>query len=113
MRQSGLAGLVDKQPGVKPTKDPKDRVIEQLEAKNARLEKKLRISRHLIDMQIKAHEILGIALPIIEETSDADSWRSSNNTESWAGLAVRSSNVVTTSRPKGSEGRHGCYYTLR
>jgi transposase-like protein len=79
IRQSGLAGLVDKQPGVKSTRDPKDRVIEQLEAKNARLEKELRISRHLIDMQIKAHEILGIALPRIEEASEDDSSRSSNS----------------------------------
>jgi transposase-like protein len=79
LKRSGIAGLVDKQPGVKPKKDPKDRVIEQLEAKNARLEKELRISRHLIDMQIKAHEILGIALPRVEEAEEDDSSNSSNS----------------------------------
>jgi transposase len=79
LRQSGMAGLVDKQPGVKPKKDAKDRIIEQLEARNARLEKELRISRNLIDMQVKAHEILGIALPRVEEANEDDSSSSSNS----------------------------------
>jgi len=67
--REGLAGLQDKRPGPKPTKDAKDRQIEQQQKRIAKLEKDLRISRALIELQEKAHEILGIALP---RTEDAD-----------------------------------------
>lgn len=69
-KREGLAGLQDKRPGPKPAKDAKDRRIEQLEKQNAKLEKELRISRALIELQEKAHEVLGIALP--RTTEDAD-----------------------------------------
>jgi transposase len=65
--REGLAGLQDKKPGPKPSKDAKDRLIEQLEKRNAKLEKELRISKALIELQEKAHEILGIALPRNED----------------------------------------------
>ncbi len=74
--REGLAGLQDKRPGPKPTKDAKDREIERLEKRNARLEKELRISKALIELQEKAHEILGIALP---RTEDADSASASSS----------------------------------
>lgn len=65
--REGIAGLQDKKPGPKPQKDARDKVIEQLEKKIARLEKQQRINQGLIDLQIKAHEILEIALPRIED----------------------------------------------
>jgi transposase-like protein len=76
--REGLAGLQDKKPGPKPTKDAKDRVIEQQEKHIARLEKELRISKALIELQEKAHEILGIALPGTED-ADGASPNSSNS----------------------------------
>lgn len=76
--REGLAGLQDKKPGPKPSKDAKDRVIEQLEKRNARLEKELRISKALIELQEKAHEILGLALPRNED-ADGASPSSSNS----------------------------------
>lgn len=79
LRREGEAAFAPKKPGPKPTKDAKDRRIEALEKKNARLEKELRISQKLIELQIKAHEILGIALPRIEEASEDDSSSSSDS----------------------------------
>jgi hypothetical protein len=46
-------------------------VIEQQDKRIAKLEKELRISRALIELQEKAHEILGIALPRIEDAENA------------------------------------------
>ena len=68
--QEGLSGLEGKRPGPKPMKDAKDREIEKRDRRIAQLEKELRISKALIELQEKAHEILGIALP---RTEDADS----------------------------------------
>lgn len=69
--REGLAGLQNKRPGPKPTKDAKDRLIEQQDKRIARLEKELRISKALIELQEKAHEILGIALPRTEDAEGA------------------------------------------
>jgi len=69
--REGLSGLQDKRPGPKPTRDAKDRVIEQQDKRIAKLEKELRISRALIELQEKAHEILGIALPRTEDVDNA------------------------------------------
>jgi transposase len=69
--REGLAGLRDKRPGPKPSKDAKDRLIEQQEKRIAKLEKELRISKALIELQEKAHEILGIALPRTEDAEGA------------------------------------------
>ena len=73
LKQRGVDGLSARKPGPKPTKDDKDRVIEKLQKQNARLEKELRISKALISMQEKAHEILGIALPRIEDSDEGAS----------------------------------------
>ncbi|MEM6962564.1 MAG: transposase [Myxococcota bacterium] len=78
LERRGLEGLAPAKPGRKPTRDAKDRRIEELEKRAAKLEKELRISKALIEMQGKAHEILGIALPRIEESED-DSWSSSDS----------------------------------
>jgi transposase len=77
--REGLAGLSRKRPGPKPAKDEKDRRIEKLEKEKAKLEKELRISKGLIELQIKAHEILGIALPRVEEANEDDSSSSSDS----------------------------------
>jgi transposase-like protein len=76
-KQQGLEGLTSKKPGPKVTTDARDRVIEKLERENAKLQKELRISRALIDLQKKAHEILGIALPRPEDSDVSDSSSSS------------------------------------
>jgi len=65
--REGLVGLQDKKPGPKPHKDAKDKGIEQRNKQIAKLEKELRIAKALIDLQVKAHEILEIALPRIED----------------------------------------------
>jgi transposase len=79
MRQSGLAGLVNKQPGAKPSKDARDRIIEQLAAKNARLDRELQIARSLLELQAKAREILGMTWPNLEAANKNDSPPSSAN----------------------------------
>lgn len=79
LKQKGVEGLEPAKPGRKPAKDAKDRRIEQLEKKTAKLEKELRISQGLIELQQKAHEILGIALPRIEDATEDDSSSSSNS----------------------------------
>lgn len=79
LRREGEAGLSLKKPGPKPKLDEKDRVIAALERKAAKLEKELRISHALIELQKKAHEILGIALPRIEDANEDDLSSSSNS----------------------------------
>lgn len=79
LEQGGLDGLQAKRPGPKPGKDAKDKQIEQQLKHIAKLEKELRISKALIDLQLKAHEILGIALPRIEEATQDGSPSSSDS----------------------------------
>lgn len=67
-REAGvLAGLASRSAGRKPVKDAKDRRIEQLERELARVTRETRIQQGLIELQRKAHEILGVALPRIED----------------------------------------------
>jgi transposase len=63
LRLRGSQGLAATRPGRKPTRDPKDARIAELEAKAARLEKKLAIANELLAMQKKLSQLLGIALP--------------------------------------------------
>lgn len=65
----GSEGLKAKKPGRKPKLDAKDRELAALQKKNAELERKLRIANSLIDLQKKAHEVLGLALPETGEDS--------------------------------------------
>ena len=67
LESQGIEGLEPKKAGRKPIKDAKDREIEKLKRKTAKLEKELDLATKLIDLQKKAHEILGIALPRIED----------------------------------------------
>lgn len=66
LRAHGEAGLAAKTPGRKPTRDARDRQLEKLEREKAKLEKELLVARKLIELAGKAHEILGVALPSIE-----------------------------------------------
>jgi len=67
LQQQGVEGLAPKKSGRKALRDGKDRRIEKLEREKARLAKKLELAEKVIALQIKAHEILGIALPRIED----------------------------------------------
>lgn len=71
LKHGGAQGLEPHKPGRKPTLDAKDRRIEQLE-------KELRISKALIEVQKKAHETLGMALPRVEDATEDDSSNSSD-----------------------------------
>ena len=59
----GSAGLASQKPGRKPKLDEKDRKLLALAKRAAELERKLAIANALLDLQKKAHQILGIALP--------------------------------------------------
>ena len=76
---NGRAGLRGHAPGRKPTKDAKDRRIEALERQNEKLQQEVKIQNGLIELQRKAHEILGVALPRIEDSKDDDSSSSSHS----------------------------------
>jgi transposase len=63
----GSEGLAARRPGPKPKLDDKDRALLAAEKKVAQLERKLRIAEAVIDLQKKAHAVLGIALPSLDE----------------------------------------------
>ena len=64
----GTQGLAGRTPGRKPKLDAKDRRIQELEKRAARLEAKLALAQKLIDLQKKASELLGIELASEEES---------------------------------------------
>jgi transposase len=63
----GAGGLEPRKVGRKLKLDPKDRRNAELLKRNAVLERKLHIAEAIIALQKKAHEILGIALPVLDE----------------------------------------------
>lgn len=63
----GAAGLVAQKPGRKPKLDAKDRQLLAMTKELARVQRKLLVAHALIDLQKKAHAILGIALPEFDE----------------------------------------------
>lgn len=65
----GASGLTPQKPGRKPKLDQKDRELLAVNKENATLKRKLRIANALLELQKKAHEILGIALPEFDEDS--------------------------------------------
>ncbi len=65
--RQGAAGLEPRKMGRKPKLDAKDRLNAQLLKRTAVLERKLHIAEAVIALQKKAHEILGIALPVLDE----------------------------------------------
>jgi transposase-like protein len=63
----GAAGLATKKAGRKPTLTEAERRCVELTKRNAVLERKLHVANVIIGIQKKAHELLGIALPEIDE----------------------------------------------
>ena len=65
----GASGLAPGKPGRKPKFDAKDRELQAALKENRKLERKLHIATLVIELQKKAHAILGIALPEYDEKS--------------------------------------------
>ena len=65
----GAEGLAARKPGRKPKLTEVERRNAELMKRNAKLERKLHVANVLIELQKKAHEVLGLALP----ESDGDS----------------------------------------
>ncbi len=65
----GAAGLAPQKPGRKPKLDEKDKQLAAMTKELAKVTYKLRVANALIDLQKKAHEVLGIALPEFDEES--------------------------------------------
>jgi len=59
----GAAGLAAEKPGRKPKLTEAERRNVELTKRNKELERKLHIANALIELQKKAHEVLGLALP--------------------------------------------------
>lgn len=65
----GAPGLSPQKPGRKPKLGDNERQLLALTKRNTELERKLHIANALLDLQKKAHEILGLALPEQDEES--------------------------------------------
>lgn len=72
LKNNGINGLRPSKPGPKSRKDERDELIKKLHRQNAKLEKEVRIQRNLLELQLKAHEILGLALPRVEDNEMDD-----------------------------------------
>ena len=59
----GEAGLTARKPGRKPRLDAAARALLAVTKENEALKRKLRVANALIDLQKKAHELLGLTLP--------------------------------------------------
>ena len=70
LQARGERGLEPQKPGPKMRRDERDLEIEKLERKTARLEHDLLVARKLIELAGKAHEILGVALPSLENDEE-------------------------------------------
>ena len=75
----GHEGLVPQRPGPKPAQTDAERTIARLEREKAKLEKENRIQRKLLELSGKAHEILGLALPRIEDNDETHESTSSSS----------------------------------
>jgi transposase-like protein len=65
----GAEGLEQKKPGRKPKLDETDRQLLAATKENAILKRKLLVANAVIELQKKAHEVLGLALPDLEGVS--------------------------------------------
>lgn len=65
----GAAGLEARKPGRKPKHDHKDRALLEAQKEIAALKRKLEVASALIELQKKAHVVLGLALPELDEES--------------------------------------------
>ena len=69
--QSQRAALEPRKRGPKPSpKNPLQAEVTKLTRENVRLNKKLRRAELIIDLQKKVSQILGITLPVLEESDD-------------------------------------------
>lgn len=66
---NGAVGLEARKPGRKPKLDKKDQELLAAHKEIAKLQRKLEIANSLIELQKKAHAILGLALPQLDEES--------------------------------------------
>ncbi len=66
----GTVGLEARRPGRKPKHDARELELRAAQKKIAALEKKLLIANAVIDLQKKAHEVMGIALPDLSELEE-------------------------------------------
>lgn len=64
---SGEAGLTSRRPGRQPKLGATDRALLAATKQNEILQRKLRVANALIDLQKKAHELLGLTLPELPE----------------------------------------------
>ena len=71
LHAAGTSALSARKPGRKPKLSAQDKVLAELKRRNAELERKLHIAEALIDLQKKAHAVLGIALPEPRQSEDA------------------------------------------
>ena len=78
LKAGGIDSLRATKPGRKG-KDERDSLIEKQQRQIEKLKKQLRIQQGLIELQVKAHEILGIALPRIDDNEMADLQNSSSS----------------------------------
>lgn len=69
LASSGSDGLAPNKAGRKPKLDAAERRLAELEKRNAELERKLHIANVLLELQKKAHELLGVALPTSDDES--------------------------------------------
>jgi transposase-like protein len=71
-RESGeLAGLESRRRGKKPApKNPLAREVHRLELENRRLQQRLRQAEIIIDVQKKLCDVLGLTVPLIEQSED-------------------------------------------
>jgi transposase-like protein len=60
---SGVGALEARKPGRKPKLDAKERRNAELVKRNVELERQLHVAKVLLELQKKAHELLGVALP--------------------------------------------------
>lgn len=67
LRASGTKGLEARKPGRKPKLDAKDLQLLAANKELAKLRRQLEIANSLIELQKKAHAILGLALPQLDE----------------------------------------------
>lgn len=69
LRSNGAVGLEARKPGRKPKLDAKDRELVAANKELAKLRRQLEIANALIELQKKAHVVLSLALPELDEQS--------------------------------------------
>ena len=69
LENRGIEGLEPKRPGPKPLRSTVEIELARVQKRNTRLSAELELARKVIELQVKAHEILGLALPSIEDVS--------------------------------------------